>query len=371
MKICCVFNYNPLYRFPIYSAMGDTFDCDFFFGDSVFEPLKQFDPTSLKGFVKYIKARKIFLGYIWHSGIRNIFSTKYDVFIIGGSQTYVINWLVMIYAKIFRKKILYWTHGFKKQVNLKKISVTKLYHSMIDQYLVYNEYNTRYMVRGGISQKKINFINNSLDTEKQTQIYKTLSPSNIYREYFKNDNPTILYIGRIQRVKKTEQILEAMSLLKSKGIYLNLVVIGSNVDDDIFDKKLMEYKLEECVWMYGPCFEEKKNAELIYNAKVCVSPGNVGLTCIHVLSYGTPVVTNNNLSMQMPEFEAIVEGKTGSFFQENDIEDLAKHIQHWISLSDKQRMECRSIARKTIEEKWSVNYQIEILKKLLLLPTNI
>lgn len=363
MKICCVFNYNPLYRLPIYSAMDKEFDCDFFFGDTVFQPLKAFDPNELKGFKGYIKAKKI-RSYIWHSGISKIFNKRYTHYIVSGGGSLLVTWLIMLYAKMTGKKVFLWTHGIKQE-NAKVGRMTRWYFKNATGILMYNSYFCKNMIKIGCKKEKLHVIHNSLDTVLQTSIYANLSQSNIYKEYFNNDNPTILYIGRIQRVKKTEQILEAMSLLKSKGIDLNLVVIGSNVDDDIFEKKMKEYGLEDRVWMYGPCYEEEKNAELIYNAKVCVSPGNVGLTCMHVLSYGTPVITNDNFSKQMPEFEAIVDGKTGSFFQENDIEDLAKHIQHWVSLSNEQRQECRSIARKTIENEWSVDYQIDLLKKML------
>ena len=59
MKICCVFNYNPLYRLPIYSAMDKEFDCDFYFGDTVFQPMKAFDAEELKGFKGYLKTKRI------------------------------------------------------------------------------------------------------------------------------------------------------------------------------------------------------------------------------------------------------------------------------------------------------------------------
>ena len=365
MKICCVFNYNPSYRLPIYSAMDKEFDCDFYFGDTVFQPLKSFDPTELKGFKGFMKTKRI-KSYFWHSGISKIFSKKYTHYIVTGSVSLLVTWLILFYAKLTGKKVYLWAHGIKNEtITLKENIIFKLFFKRATGILMYNSYFCKNMTKIGCKKERLHVIHNSLDTELQTSIYSGLSQSDIYKKYFKNDNPTILYIGRIQRVKKTEQILEAMHILKQRGIELNLVVIGSNVDDDVFEKKMYEYELEKNVWMYGPCFDEEKNAELIYNAKVCVSPGNVGLTCMHVLSYGTPVITNNNFSKQMPEFEAIIEGKTGSFFQEDDVDDLAKHIQNWVLLPDEERQECRSIARKSIIEDWSVDYQINLLKNIL------
>ncbi len=367
MKICCVFNYNPLYRLPIYSAIDKKFDCDFFFGDTVFQPLMPFNPKELKGFKGFIKAKRTkFKSFIWHSGISVIFSRKYTHYILTGDSSMIINWLIILYARILRKKVFLWTHGVKTD-KLKPSTrfLLKSFFTHVTGVLMYNKYNCKYMKMLGCKEEKLYVIHNSLDTSLQSEIYSRLKSSDIYKKHFCNDNPTLIYIGRIQRVKKTEQILESMFILKNKGINLNLVVVGANVDDNTFTKKLNEYQLHNNVWMFGPCFDETKNSELIYNAAVCVSPGNVGLTCIHVLSYGTPVITNDNLSTQMPEHEAIIKGKTGDFFIEDDVQDLANKIAYWVSLSDEQRNYCRCVARTTIINEWSINYQVNLLSKVL------
>lgn len=365
MKVCCVFNYNPLYRLPIYRAMDKEFDCDFYFGDTVFQPMKSFDPKELKGFKGYIKAKRI-RSFVWHSGISGIFNKKYTHYIIGGNPGLIVTWLILLYAKITGKKVFLWTHGIKQDnLSFKERLMSKLYFKNATGILMYNSFFCKNMIKIGCKREKLHIIHNSLDSSLQSEIYSTLSPTSIFEDHFKNNYPTIIYIGRIQRVKKTEQILEAMSILRARGINLNLVVVGGNVDDDVFENKKEEYKLNDNVWMYGPCYDERQNAELIYNSKVCVSPGNVGLTCMHVLSYGTPVITNDNFSKQMPEFEAIVDGRTGSFFQKDNIESLAENIQKWILLSDGQRNECRKIARKTIVDEWSVDYQIRIITEIL------
>ena len=46
----------------------------------------------------------------------------------------------------------------------------------------------------------------------------------------------------------------------------------------------------------GAVFDES-NSELIYHSDLCVSPGNVGLTAIHSLTYGVPVATHTVTSV--------------------------------------------------------------------------
>ena len=55
---------------------------------------------------------------------------------------------------------------------------------------------------------------------------------------------------------------------------------------------------------------------------LCVIPGNVGLSAMHAFSVGLPVISHDNFDIQMPEFEAIIDSKTGSFYKHGNIEDL-------------------------------------------------
>ena len=116
--------------------------------------------------------------------------------------------------------------------------------------------------------------------------------------------------------------------------------------------------------MYGPCYEEEELGEIFYNSAICVSPGNVGLTAIHSLTFGCPVITHGNFSHQGPEFEAIKEGITGSFFKENDKNDLTSKIKFWIDRSTEEREHTRVEAFKEIDRKWNIDSQIETLKSL-------
>lgn len=367
-KICCFFNFPPHYRYPIYKAMSDNFDCDFYFGDSVFEPLKSFDVKDLKGFKGYLHAVKTkFKGYIWYTGCLKLLRCKYDYYILTGENLIIPNWIILLWAKLTRKKVFFWTHGLHQKMTKKTtIFVCRLFYCSADILLMYNNYNWKYMVELGCESNKLRTIHNSLDTSLQSSVFKDLKTSNLYQEHFGNDDPVVIYIGRIQKRKKVEQIFEAMALAQKQGFYFNLVLVGekTNVESEI--SVLMEkYGLSNRTWFYGSCFDENKNAQLLFDASVCVCPAAVGLTAIHALSYGCPVISNDNVETQMPEFESIVEGETGSLFKENDIEDLVEKIKYWCCLNKKQRTHTRDIARQLILSEWSVDYQIQILKSLL------
>ena len=127
-----------------------------------------------------------------------------------------------------------------------------------------------------------------------------------------------------------------------------------------------ELGLTDSVWFYGPCYDEEQLGHLIYNADLCVSPGNVGLTAMHSMVFGTPVLTHNDFPWQMPEFEAIKEGETGGFFERENVDSLCSALSGWFKVSGYNREQIREKCFAEIDQNWTPQFQIEVLKKHLI-----
>ena len=181
----------------------------------------------------------------------------------------------------------------------------KVYFGLADGTFLYGNYAKELMIKEGFDANKLFVIHNSLNYEQQLEFRNELSPSNIYYEHFGNNHPILLFVGRLTKVKRIDLLFESLSLLKRQNKEFNVVLIGSGSEEVYLKRLSLKLGMADSVWFYGACYDEKTNAELIYNADLCVSPGNVGLTAIHTLMFGTPVVTHNDFTMQMPEFESI------------------------------------------------------------------
>ena len=132
---------------------------------------------------------------------------------------------------------------------------------------------------------------------------------------------------------------------------------------NLFNPRI-SYPIENlCVWFYGPSYDEKELSQLLYDADLCVSPGNIGLTAMHALSFGCPCISHTNFKMQKPEFEAINEGVTGAFFEYNNVEDLANVITHWLETHKNDREKVRKACFREIDENWNPHLQLEIIRR--------
>ena len=90
----------------------------------------------------------------------------------------------------------------------------------------------------------------------------------------------------------------------------------------------------------------------------------IGLTAMHALMFGCPCATHDDFKNQMPEFEAIVPGKTGAFFERGNAEALADAVESWFALS-RSRDEIRAACCAEIDASWNPDFQIKVLEKAL------
>jgi glycosyltransferase involved in cell wall biosynthesis len=363
-KICIIANGCSIYRLPIFKSIYNYFHCTFYFGCYKNQKVKQFDYSEVPGFKSCFKINK-FGNLYWQHNLLKILKEKYDYYIITGEPYAISSWIFLIIARIKNKKTIAWTHGLYGREKGLRLLFKVLYFKLFSKLLVFNEYSIKIMKENGIQNNKMFCIANSLDSDVEKEIRCNLKKTDIYARHFGNNYPVIIYCGRIQKWKKLDLLVDSLYLLNKDGINANLVFIGNDVDGVDLLEKVSNKNMLKKVWMYGACYDDQQLGELFYNADVCVSPGNVGLTAIHSLTFGCPVITHDNFSNQVPEFEAIEQGKTGDFFKENNVFSLKETIKKWINITSEEKDAIRTIAYSEIDRKWNIHYQIDVLKKII------
>jgi glycosyltransferase involved in cell wall biosynthesis len=358
-KTVFLMNYPSHYRLAIYRNITDALDADFYFGDIANSNIERIKPYELTNYISDLKTFR-FGKFLWYFGSLGLLFRPYTNYILTGDPHILSNWVLLLLGRLFRKKVFLWTHGLYGREGKLNKALKKNYFRLADHIFVYNDYSRNLLLSENFASNRVTSIFNSLDYEKQINIRHQLETLPIYEERFSNEYPTLLFIGRLQKRKKLDLVLRSMSLLNELGSPVNFVVIGKEEADYSFGDEVVKYKLSSQVWIYGPSFDERTNAEMIFNADLFVCPGSVGLAAIHCLSYGLPVITHNNFAYQTPEFEVIVDGFNGSFFEEDCVEDLSKKI---LSVLDMRIS--RSDCYKVIDDRWNPNHQVEIFKKVL------
>lgn len=363
-KLCVIYNTAPRYREAIFKAIDEEYDCEWYFGETKSD-IKEMDLSLLKHacYYKYYgKPSKLY----WKKGILPLLFKKENRTFLSLAESHSLtDYFFFGLARFMKKKVYVWTHGWYGKESRLEAALKKWMFRQVNGIFVYSNYGRNLMIKEGIPAEKIFTIHNSLHYDQQKALREAIAPSNIYREHFGNDNSTIIFIGRLTKVKKLDMVVDALANLNVKGEKYNLVFVGDGVERQNLEAKVYAMGLQHNVWFYGACYDEKQNAELIYNADLCVSPGNVGLTAMHALVFGCPVITHNCFKWQMPEFEAIKAGATGAFFEMDNVAALTECISKWFAEKSDKRDEVRQACFNEIDTQWNPYYQMNVIKNNL------
>lgn len=369
-RIAYFTNIAPHYREKLWFELAGEpgLEFNFFFGSSQ-KGIKAIDfskqhwepnQSRLHGLKNIrVKGRLVFQRGV----LSKVVSGKWDAIIFLGDVNIISNWLAVVVAYLRGIPIIFWGHGLygcerglNKQIRL-------FFLSQANAHLVYGEWARQQMIKGGIKAENIRVIYNSLDYEETKKLRAIAVDENFFSKegFFSEQLPALIFIGRLTPEKKIGLLIEAAAKLKGMGLNCNVLIVGDGPERNKLELLAKEQGINH--YFYGACYDEYINAKLIANSDLCVSPGNVGLTAIHALSYGTPVCTHNNFTAQMPEFEAIEEGKTGCFFDWAE-KDIAETIQKWFFDNpdrEKVRRDCYAI----IDEKYNPAHQGTIMRNML------
>lgn len=368
-KIAYMTNIAPHYRENLWlkfaKHFGDGFH--FYFGYSPNQSIKSIDFKSdawkpfrnqihTVGNVK-VKHRLVYQRKV----IREVLFKKWDVIILLGDPNIISNWIIAVLARTKGIPVIFWGHGiYGKESGLKKL-ILKRFLSLADLILTYGHWAKQLLIKENFNESRIRVVYNSVDYSLSQSLREKSIVPDFYKPYFQNDDQTIIFIGRLTKVKKLHLLIQALRKLNDMGKRFNLMVIGDGVEKENLEKLSQASHLN--THFYGACYDEEKIAKFLANADLCVSPGNVGLTAMHAMSYGTPVCTNNDFKNQMPEFESIQAGETGCFFDQ-DKQDLPETILEWFEKAP-NRQRTREKCYEVIDKYYNPKVQLDIFKEVL------
>ncbi len=364
-KICCLLNYAPHYRSPIFQKMDQELHCDWYFGKDLREEIEKMDYSLLRGFKRELK--NIYKGnWVWRKGVIELaFRKEYDTYIISGEPHTLSLIPFNLICLFLGKKVYSWQHGISNPaIGKGKLFNQRLLIAMQEGVFLYSEHAKNVMKGLGFKSDKLFVVYNSLDYKKSLR-YRELPLEPLYSNYFGNEDPVLLFIGRQTKVKNLTLLIDAFVQLNKREHPCNLVIIGDGPMENKIKDGVRTSGLTDRCWFTGAIYDEEMIACYLKNATLCVSPGNVGLTAIHALSYGLPVVTNNSFATQMPEYEAIELGLSGDFFNQNDLESLIETITKWLFQNRWSREEIRINCYRRIDEHYNAEEQISVFMKVL------
>lgn len=310
----------------------------------------------LEEFIEYVKSRKknIFFKLIYNflmsyerivaSRTINKISKKYDnkvTFIdYAGSSTKYIR---MVKAE----KKIYWSHFTIS--NIKKSKLKRL-EKRLDKYdtivticdEMKEEYENLFPKLKNKIKRIYNFIDEKKIEQKITEGGYTLSDE----EYKLLKDEYCLSVGRLTNQKDHKTMIEAFSILKSKGIKEKLYILGDGELRTELEQIIKEKKLENEIILLGSKANPyiwMKSAKLFIHSAIFEG---FGLVITEAMYLEIPIIISN---FKAGSFELIEKEKNGEVFEIGNCNEFAEKIEKLLK-NDDLRKEYINKSKKLVEK---------------------
>lgn len=361
--VAVVYHQFPHYRAPVLRELAQSanFNFEFWASTKDFHGIKAFQGDDLVS-IKELEVYATKIGFSMKGISRIIFDRRIDSIIVIGNPNIIATWVLAICSRLLQKKVVFWTHGWLRPESFFKTLIRNSYFRLAHLTMVYGKRSEALGKSTGFPGNRIITIFNSLNYEESSSIFQAiesrrpgydLNPRLLFAE---PNLPLLICTARLTSLCKFELLFNAVRSLQNDHFPCNVILIGDGPERKRLEA--LAIALGVSVHFFGACYDEKTLGQLIYHSDLTVSPGKIGLTAMHSLSYGTPAITHGNFNHQMPEAEAISPSITGDFFTEDDSEDLAFTIRRWISTKTNRAL-IREQCRRTIETTWNPKTQCE------------
>ncbi|MCE2612442.1 glycosyltransferase [Flavobacteriaceae bacterium D16] len=370
-KILVIYPGFPHYRIGILEALiNSTHNHYVFLGDKKgwmnVKPYDFKDSADFKDFPAY----KIGPFYFNKGLIRYVISQKPSGAIVHSPPHWISINIATLILRIKGVKVFNWTHGIlTNHRNLKNRFYFIFFKYFFDGLLVYGNLAKQNLINLGFDKEKIKVIYNSLNYKEQIKLRGKLTEKkrqSIRSSLFDNpNNDQLVFIGRLTVQKKLHLLIEAIKLLKEENIFVNLLFVGDGDQKKKLQSQVDKYKIADQICFYGASYDETQNYKLISSSECCVAPGEIGLTAMHSLMYGVPVISHNDMNRQMPEFEVILPNINGALFEYGNTVDLKEKIKNVLKLvKDKSKLQMKKDCYKIMDEYYNPDYQKKLIDSL-------
>jgi glycosyltransferase involved in cell wall biosynthesis len=137
--------------------------------------------------------------------------------------------------------------------------------------------------------------------------------------------PTVLYLGRLQRYKRVDIVIRAIALLRAAGLGVRLVIAGRGAERERLQRLVAELGIRDHVEFAGFVSDERKR-ELMRRSWVHAltsSKEGWGITNVEAAACGTATVASDAPGLR----DSVRDGETGFLVPHGDVAAVADRLR--------------------------------------------
>ncbi|NLN89373.1 MAG: glycosyltransferase [candidate division WS1 bacterium] len=346
----------PHYRVPFFRRLCESQAAEFTiaFGDArPSDSLQSADDTS-GVHVRHLRNRHLPRtraggSLRWQSGaLGPILRRDIDVVVAEGDLHCLSTLVAFGLCRLRRIPFILWWHGIGPQ-SLQWLNPLRVgWARRASALIFYDPERPKWFTERGIPAEKVFVTWNTVDTDTVASLAAPWSATQRHR---------ILYVGRLIARKKVDLLLGGFEIAVSDlPPDTCLTIVGDGPEADPLRVRASDVGIADRVEFTGSVTNEAELAPYFNTSFVSVSPGYVGLSIIHSMAYGLPMLVADN-EPHAPEIVALSPGANGELFASGDAEALAACLVRMCA--DQQAMaRMSSAARETVARGFSLGRMV-------------
>lgn len=290
---------------------------------------------------------------LWQTGLLGLTFRKWDHVIFLGDAAYISTWAAAAMARIRGSQVSFWTIGWhRREAGLKRV-VRLLFYRLAHQLLLYGETGRSIGTQMGYPPERMTVIYNSSSNPPEHLHESESELRSLNKRLASIQGPAVGAVIRLNPHKQLHLLIAAVARANELGAgSISVVLAGDGPDRTRL--KSVAAALGVDLHLVGPVYGPAGLRSFYERCLVTVLPTSAGLTVLQSLKHGRPVVTHDDPQNQMPEFEAILPGRTGDLYHQNDLDDLAQVIFRWVSaVQDDTDDLIAAACRTSLQSSWT------------------
>jgi glycosyltransferase involved in cell wall biosynthesis len=292
-----------------------------------------------------------------------------DAVIALGTPYSITAWALLIMGRVLHIPVLLWGHGLLERESGPKWWLRRALYRLAAGQLLYGDRARQLLADRGFDPRALYVVYNSLDYDTQAAIARALTQEMIddFRRGLgvRAGEGLTVFTGRLQPAKQLDLLIQALAELARRGSRVHVALVGDGSERHALAQLAERLHIADLVHFLGESYDEAYLGLVVGSSDLAVIPSAAGLSVMHAMVFGTPVLLHDRLQQHGPEWEAVIEGRTGFFYRYGDRGDLADKIDHAV-LRHPARSAMAEACKTVIKEKYNPHRQVETFVRAVL-----
>lgn len=297
--------------------------------------------------------------FIWQPGEFTAVQRPADVVIMPWNSRYVQLIPALLRGRTNGVRTIVFGHGLGKRESWLRRRFRNAILALCDACILYSRGQADALIAEGHAKERIFVAPNSVDAAPIDAAKAAWPPAKVDAFLAERGcvrGKTLLYISRLEQWKRIDILLRAVATLAPKEPALRAAIIGDGEDRPRLEALARELGIADRVLFVGALYDEMQLAPWMLGAACLAFPAAIGLSMLHALNYGLPVITSDDRLPHGPEIEALRHGENGFLYRDGDVGSFAEMIATTIGdPAVQRRLSAAALATVTGESAWNLD----------------